>query len=143
MQVDLSRRKGTCSGAVNEHYVLLPYHPLMFLGVCSSFAWLLTGLDDVLGRVERMEQSSPRIVSHTFETTDTSGDETEGSEPWRSVRSKRTLKMKKVWRADELGRFFVTEPTDASGKPSHIYCRICRKDVSVMTHGVHETLRHY
>ena len=64
----------------------------MFLGVCSSFAWLLTGLDDVLGRVERMEQSSQRIVSHTFETTDTSGDETEGSEPWRSVVRKGRLR---------------------------------------------------
>ena len=115
----------------------------MFLSVCLSFTWLFTGLDDVLGRVERIEQSSRRSVPHTFETTDTSGDETEGSEPRRRVRSKRTYKMKKVWGADELGRFFVTGPMDASGKPSHFYCRICRKDVSVMTHGVHEILRHY
>ena len=27
--------------------VLLPYHPRMFLCVCSPFAWLITGLDDV------------------------------------------------------------------------------------------------
>ena len=45
--------------------------------------------------------------------------------------------------ADELGRFFVTGPRHASGKPSQFYCRICRKDMSVMTHGVHEILRHY
>ena len=51
--------------------------------------------------------------------------------------------MKKVWGADELGRFFVTGPTDASGKPSHFYCRICRKDVSVMTHGVHDIPHHF
>ena len=107
--------------------------------MCSSFAWLLTGLDDVLGRVERIKQSSPRFVLHTFETTDTSSDETEGSEPPRSVRSKRTI----VWGADELGRFFVTGPTDASEKPSHFYCWFCRKNVSVRTHGVHEILRHY
>ena len=37
----------------------------------------------------------------------------------------------------------MTGPTDASGKPCHFYCRICRKDVSVMTHGVYEILRHY
>ena len=64
----------------------------MFLVVCSSFAWLFTGLDDdVLGRVERMEESSPRTVPHIFETTHTSVDETEGSEPRRRVRSKRTF----------------------------------------------------
>ena len=51
--------------------------------------------------------------------------------------------MKKVWAASELGRFFVTGPTDASGKPSHFYCPLCRKDVSVLTHGMHEILRHY
>ena len=111
--------------------------------MCSSFAWLFTGLDDVLGHVERMEQSWPRTLPHTFETNDTSGDETEGSEPRRGVRSKRTFKMKKVWGADELGRFFVTGSTDASGKPSQFYCRICRKDVSVMTRGVHEILRYF
>ena len=71
--------------------------PRMFLGVCLSFAWLLTGLVDVLGRVERMEQSSPRNEPHTFETTDTSGDQTEGKGSRRRVRSKRTFKMKKVW----------------------------------------------
>ena len=92
----------------------------MSFGMCSSFAWLFTGLDDVLGRVERKDQSSPRTVPHTFGTTDTSGDETEGSEPRRRIRSKRTFKMKKVWGADELGRFFVTGPTDESGKPSRL-----------------------
>ena len=45
--------------------------------------------------------------------------------------------------ADEVGRFFETEPTDAASKPSYFYCRICRKDVSVLTHGPHEVLRHF
>ena len=45
--------------------------------------------------------------------------------------------------ADEVGRFFVTGATDAAGKPSHFYCRICRKDVSVLTHGPHEVLKHF
>ena len=43
---------------------------------------------------------------------------------------------------DEAGRFFVTGATVAAGKPSHFNCRICRKDVSVLTHGTHEILRH-
>ena len=68
----------------------------MFLDVCSSFAWLFKGLYDVLGRVEHMDQSSSRAVPHTFETTDTSSDKTEGSEPWRRFFSKQTSKMKNV-----------------------------------------------
>ena len=74
-------------------------------------------------------------------TSDTSADESEASHPRRRVRSKRTFKMKKVWGADEVGRFFVTGATDAAGKPSHFYCWICRKDVSVLTHGPLEVLR--
>ena len=46
-------------------------------------------------------------------------------------------------RANEVGQFFVPGATDAAGKPSHFYCRVCRKDVLVLTHGPHETLRHY
>ena len=42
-----------------------------------------------------------------------------------------------------MGQLFVTRATDAAGKPSHFYCRVCRKDVSVLTHGPHEILRHY
>ena len=82
-------KEGTNCGAIGEHYVLPSYHPRTFPGVCSSFAWLFTGLDEVLGRVERMEESSSRIVAHISETTDISGDETEGSEM-------RTYKMEKV-----------------------------------------------
>ena len=109
----------------------------------SSSVWLFTGLDEVLERVERMEQGLPGAVPHASQTSDTSGDEADVSEPRRRVRTKKTFKMKKVWAASELGCFFVTGPTDASGKPSHFYCRLCRKDVSVLTHGMLEILRHY
>ena len=51
--------------------------------------------------------------------------------------------MKKVYAATELGRFFVTGPSDAAYMPSHFYCRVCRKNVSVLTHGHHEVLRHF
>ena len=42
-----------------------------------------------------------------------------------------------------MGQFLVTGATDAAGKPSHFYCRVCRKYVLVLTHGLHEILRHY
>ena len=51
--------------------------------------------------------------------------------------------MKRAWGTGDVGRFFVTGPTDAATKPSHFYRRICRKDVSVLTHGQHEILRHF
>ena len=45
--------------------------------------------------------------------------------------------------ADEVRRFFVAGATDAAGKPTHFYCGICRKDVQVLTNGLHEVLRHF
>ena len=90
-----------------------------------------------------MGRSTARSGVHAVETSDSSADESEASHSRHRVRSKRTLKMKKVWGANEVGQFFVTGATDAAGKPSHFYCRVCRKDVSVLTHGPHEILRHY
>ena len=37
----------------------------------------------------------------------------------------------------------MTGATDAANMPSHFYCRLCQKNVSVLTHGHHEVLRHY
>ena len=51
--------------------------------------------------------------------------------------------MKRTWGTSDVGRFFVTGPTDVATKPSHFYCRICRKDVSLLTRGHHEILRHF
>ena len=48
--------------------------------------------------------------------------------------------MKEVWAAGEVGRFLVTGATGAAGKPSPFYCRICRKDVSVLTQRTHGNL---
>ena len=67
---------------------------------------------------------------HVVDTSYTSADESEASH-------------QKVWGADEVGRFFVTGATDATGRPSHFYCRICRKEFSVSTHGPHEVLGHF
>ena len=90
-----------------------------------------------------MGQTAARPGPHVADTSDSSADESEAGHPRRRVRSKRTFKMKKVWGANEVGQFFVTGATDAAGKPSHFYCRVCRRDVSVLTHGPHEILRHY
>ena len=101
---------------------------------------LFTELDAVL---KHLGQSTVHPGVHAVETSDSSADESEASHPRRRVRSKRTFKMKKAWGANEVGQFFVTGATDAAGKPSHFYCRVCRKDVSVLTHGSNEILRHY
>ena len=49
----------------------------------------------------------------------------------------------KNYATDELAWFFVTGPTDASTKLSVCYCRICQKDVSVLTRGSLDVLRHF
>ena len=37
----------------------------------------------------------------------------------------------------------MTGPSDAANMPSPFYFRLCRKNVSVLTHGHHEVLRHF
>ena len=101
---------------------------------------MFTKLDAVL---QHLGQSAARPGAHVADTSDSSADGSEASYSRRRVRSKRTFKTKKVWGANEVGQFLVTGATDAAGKPSHFYCRFCRKDVSVLTHGSHENLRHY
>ena len=102
--------------------------------------FLFTELDAVL---QHLGQSTARPGVHAVETSDSSADESEASHSRRRVRSKRIFKMKKVWGAKEVGQFFMTGATDTAGKPSQFYCRVCRKDVSVLTHGLLEILRHY
>ena len=93
----------------------------------------------MLDRLKQGPSQSPQRV----EMSDTSGDETDASQGRRKVLSKKTYRMKKVYAATELGRFFVTGPSDAAKMPSHFYCRLCKKNVSVLTHGHHEVLRHF
>ena len=90
-----------------------------------------------------MEQRPSRALPRLGDTTDTSGDESDACEPRRRLRSMKTYKMKRTWGTSDVGRFSVTGPTDVATKPSHFYCRICRKDVSVLTLGHHEILRHF
>ena len=105
---------------------------------------MFTGLDDVLSRLEQVEQRPSRALPRLGDTTDTSGDESNIGEPRRQLRSKKTYKMMKAWGGTrDIGQFFVTGLTDVATKPSHFYCRSCRKEVSVLTHGHHEILLHF
>ena len=104
---------------------------------------LFTGLDEVLSRLEQVEQRPSRALPRLGDTTDTSGDESDAGGPRRRLRSKKTYKTKRAWGMSDVGRFFATGPTDVATKTSHFYCRICRKDVSVLTHRHHEILRHF
>ena len=106
----------------------------------SPCVFWLSELNEVLNKLNQGPSlARPPIV----ETTDTSVEDTDTSQPRRTIRSKRTLKMKKSYTTSELARFLVTGPTDASTKLSEFYCRLCRNDVSVLTHGSSEVLRHF
>ena len=100
---------------------------------------MLTELNEVLERLKQGPSQSPQRV----ETSDTSDDGTDTGKGRLKILSKETFRMKKVYAATELGRFFVTGPSDAANMPSHFYCRVCRKKVSVFTHGHHEVLPHF
>ena len=71
-----------------------------------------TGLDDVLSRLEQVEQRPSRALPRLGDTSDTSGNESDIGEPQRRLRSKKTYKRKKTWVVSDVGQFFVTEPTD-------------------------------
>ena len=86
-----------------------------------------------------LQQQQPRVT----DTTDTSGKDTDDEQPRRRVRSRRTFKMKKGYAVGELAQFFVTGPTDAANKLSEFYCRLCRMDVSVRTHGEYEIIQNF
>ena len=102
---------------------------------------MFTELDAVL---QHLGQSAARPGPHVVDTSDSSANESETSHSRRRVRSKRTFKVKKNCGGGERGgTVFVTGATDAAGKSSHFFCRVCGKDVSVLTHGPHEILRHY
>ena len=99
---------------------------------------LFTELDDVLSRLEQVEQRPSRAFPRLSDTTETSGDQSAVGEPRRLLRSKKSYKMERAWGTSDVWRF-----TYVATKPSHFYCRICSKDVSVLTHGHHEILRHF
>ena len=98
--------------------------------------FLSAELNEVLDKLKQGPSQNPQRVG----TSDTSGDKTDASQGRRNVLSKKTFRIKKVYAATELGRFFVTGPSDAANMPSQFYCRLCRNNVSVLTHGHHDVL---
>ena len=99
----------------------------------------MTELNEVLDRLKQGPSQNPQIV----ESLDTGRDETDASNARRKILSKKTFRMKKVYAVTELGRFFVTGPSNAAKLPSHFYCPVCRKNVSVLTHGHQGVLQHF
>ena len=80
----------------------------------SLSRWLFTELDDLLSRLEQMEQKPSRVFLRMADTSDKNGNDTDVSKPWRRVWSKRSHKMKKVWGSSDVSQFFVNGPTDAA-----------------------------
>ena len=129
-------------GSINDQLVLRNCSLRLRNSLVSSCAILLSELDEVLGKLNQgpsISQQEQRVP----DTTDTSGEDTDVDQPRKGVRSRRTFKMKKGYAVDELDQFFVTGPTDAANKLSEFYCRVYRKDVSVLTHGGYEIIRHF
>ena len=93
--------------------------------------------------LDKLQQGPSRSPRRELDTTGIRGDETDNRAGLRKVLWKKTLKMKKIHAADEFGRFFVTGRLDASSEASHFYCRLCRKDVSVLTDRPREILRYF
>ena len=79
---------------------------------------LLADLSEVLDRLKQEPSQSPQRI----ETSDTGGDETDANKGRRKILSKKIFRMKKVYAANELGRFFVTGPSDAANMPRHFAC---------------------
>ena len=104
---------------------------------------LLSELDEVLGNVSQGTSVAQQQQQRVLDTTDTSGEDTDIEQPRIRVCSRLTFKMKKGYAVGELAQFFVTGPTDAANKLSESYSRVCRKDVSVLTHGGYEFIRHF
>ena len=64
---------------------------------------LFTGLDDVLSRLEQVEQRPSRVPLWLGDTTDTIGDESDTGEPRQRLRSKKTYKTKRAWGKSDVG----------------------------------------
>ena len=103
----------------------------------------LSQLDEVLGKLSQGPSVAQQQQQRVPDTTDSSGEDTDIEQPRRRVRSRRTFKMKKGYAVGELPLFLVTGPTDAANKMNEFCCRVCRKDVSVLTHGGYKIIRHF
>ena len=138
--MSLRLRGGEGSVAVSFDEQLVFFRLFGFSSIVSvdNFRFFV-GTNEVLDRLKEGTSQSPQRI----ETSDTSGDKTDANQGRRKVLSKKTYRIKKVYAATELRKFFVTGPLDAVNMPSHFYCQLCQKKVSVLTHGHHEVLRQF
>ena len=90
----------------------------------------------------RLSQAPSHAVRRSADNIETSGDESNTSRRKRESLPQRTFEMKEAWASEELPRFFVTGQTEPVNKPSHFYCQVCCRDVSVDSRFLwnHETL---
>ena len=82
--------------------------------------------------LDRLCRGPSHSPNQAPETSVTSSDEINNSISRRKSLSKRTLRTKESYRAEWIGNFLVTGATEVAIKQSHLYCRICRKDVLVL-----------
>ena len=95
---------------VVQQSVLLTH--MIFVSIRQIFhaRLLFTGLDDVLCRLEQVEQRPSSAVFRLGDTNDTSGNESNMGESRRRLRSKKTYKMKKTWGLVVLGSSLWLSP---------------------------------
>ena len=129
-------------GSNNDQLVLRNCSVWLRKSLVSPCDFLLSELDEVLGKLNQ-DPSTSQQQQRVPDTTDTSGEDSDVDQPQRRVRSRRTFKMKKGYALGELAQLFVTGPTDAANKLSEFFCRVCRKIVSVLTHGGCESIRNF
>ena len=104
---------------------------------------MLTKLNEVLDRLKQGPSECPQKVETSKSRKPVGIRQTPAKGAGKLCPRRKTFRMKKMYAAIELGRFFVTGPSDAANVPGHFYCRVCQKNVSVLTHGHHELLRHF
>ena len=102
-------------------------------------------VDDVLSRLEQVELEPSHVVPRPVGTSDTSGYETNVNQRRGKLRSKRTYKRTRARGGRRARPIFRAGPTDLTKKPSHLYfsCAVSPMEVSVLTLGTHEILRHF
>ena len=103
--------------------------------VCVVFA----ELNSAISRLSS-QRVGPRVSSGQ-ETSDTSGDETDGSGRRQKRSSRKRYTLKKSHVTSELASLFVTGASNAA--ENSFFCRLCRKNISIAAKGAFEIRRHF
>ena len=114
---------------INNTYLSLGNSGKSF--IVYNIIFMLTELIETLNRLGQGPSHTPHGVPKTPET---SGDESDKVKAVEKLCQKNSSNEENLW-GGHTWEIFVTEATGAANKPSHFDCRICWKDVSVLTHG--------